>query len=130
MPADWTKIAEKAGYPLTTADSVTVHLEGGSTQHVRFRLDEAQRVLRATSIIASRSVLAAASTETGDRYAWERNRLSDLVGFRVERHHGRLVGETWIPLDGLTPDEFALYISELARVCDWHEFRITGVDVY
>jgi hypothetical protein len=130
LPAEWTKIAERAGYPLTASDSATVTLDGGGTQVVKFRLDEGQNILQATSVIASRSVLAAASDGLGDHYAWERNRLSDLIGFRVDSHHGRLIGEAWIPLDGLTPGEFALYVTELARVCDWHEFRLSGTDVY
>jgi hypothetical protein len=27
-------------------------------------------------------------------------------------------------------DEIHVYLQELARVCDWHEFRLTGVDVF
>ena len=129
LPADWMKIAERAGFQMSSADSITVFLDGGSKQVVKLRLYDERRVLRATSVIAAPSVLAAAFSDTGNRYAWERNRLSDLVGFSVDRH-GRLIGEAWIPLDGLLPDEFALYLSELARVCDWHEFRLSGVDAY
>jgi hypothetical protein len=106
-----------------------VTLDGGSTQRIEFLLHHDRNVLRATSTIASRSVVTAAATESGDRYAWERNRLSDLVGFSIG-HHGRLVGSVWIPLDGLTTDEFRLYVAELARVCDWHEFRLTGTDAF
>lgn len=129
LPADWVQIVERAGFQMSPTDSVTVTLEGGSKQVVKLRLDDEGRVLRATSVIATRSVLASAFNDTGERYAWERNRLSDLVGFSVDRH-GRLVGESWIPMEGLMPDEVAIYLSELARVCDWHEFRLSGVDVY
>lgn len=129
LPADWIKIVERAGYPMSSANSITVFLDGGGKQVVKIRPDQERRVLRATSVIAATSLLAAACGESGDRYAWERNRLSDLVGFSIDRH-GRLIGETWIPLDGLTADECALYLSELARVCDWHEFRLSGADVY
>ena len=71
----------------------------------------------------------AASGESQWRYAWERNRLSDLLGFTVDPR-GRLIGEAWIPLEGLTDKEFSIYIDELARISDWHEFRLTAENVY
>ena len=114
---------------MSSADSITVVLDGGSKQVVKIRLDDKNCVLRATSVIAASSVLKAVVSESSARYAWERNRLSDLVGFSIDRR-GRLIGEAWVPLDGLTPDEFALYLSELARVSDWHEFRLSAMDVY
>ena len=114
---------------MTTPDSITVQLEGGSSQVVRFKPDEERNVLRATSVVARPSVLAAAASDSVHRYAWERNRLSDLVGFVVDGR-GRLVGQSWIPIEGLTPAEFSLYVSELARVCDWHEFRLSGEDEF
>lgn len=129
MPGDWREVAKRAGYSVSADDSVSVALHGGSRQVVTFRLDGASNALRATSIIARPSVLAAASGDSAHRYAWERNRLSDLVGFSVDGR-GRLIGQAWIPIDGTTPDEFGLYVSELARVCDWHEFRLTGDDIF
>ncbi|MDB4912385.1 MAG: hypothetical protein JWM95_29 [Gemmatimonadetes bacterium] len=129
MRGDWKELAKRAGYRVDSSDSITVTLDGGSVQVVRFRLEETEQVLRASSIIARRSVLAAATNDSSYRYAWERNRLSDLVGFTVDGR-GRLIGETWIPLDELTSEEFGLYLSELARVCDWHEFRLSGEDTF
>jgi hypothetical protein len=129
LHADWRSIARRAGYPVDASDTVTVKLEGGGSQVVSFRLDTSNNALRAMSVIARPSVLAAASIDSSYRYAWERNRLSDLVGFSVDGR-GRLVGHAWIPLEGLTPEEIGLYLSELARVCDWHEFRLSGEDVF
>lgn len=114
---------------MTTPDSITVQLDGGTSQVVKFRLDDSKHVLRATSIVARPSVLAAAASDSIYHYAWERNRLSDLVGFTVDAR-GRLIGQSWIPVEGITPAEFGLYVSELARVCDWHEFRLTGEDAF
>jgi hypothetical protein len=125
LPVDWRAIAARAGYPVGAKDSITVTLDGGSTQVIRFMLHASGTTLRATSVIARASVVAAASEGSAYEYAWERNRLSDLVGFTSDQH-GRLVGEAWIPLDGLAAEEFGLYVSELTRVCDWHEFRLTG----
>jgi hypothetical protein len=129
LRADWRETARRAGFPVGKADTTTVELHGGGSQRVEFKVDEINDALRATSIIAAPSVLGKAAGDSAHRYAWVRNRLSDLVGFSVDRR-GRLIGEAWIPLEGLTPDEFGLYVSELARVCDWHEFRLTGEDVY
>lgn len=114
---------------MSSPNSIVVSLAGGSQQVVRFRLDQDTGVLRAASIIATPSVLKAACVDSPARYAWERNRLSDLVAFAVDKRD-RLVGESWIPLTGLTPEEFSLYVRELARVCDWHEFRLSGQDYY
>jgi hypothetical protein len=88
------------------------------------------KTLRARSVIATKKTLAKASSDVEPLlYAWQRNRLSDLVGFTVDGK-GRLVGESWMPLEGLTVAELKLYLRELARVCDWHEFRLTAQDVY
>jgi hypothetical protein len=104
-----------------------VKLDGGGKQVITFRLETAGNALRATSVIARSSVLVDASVDSANRYAWERNRLSDLVGFSVDGR-GRLIGQVWIPVDGLTPEEFGFYTFEVARVCDWHEFRLSGED--
>jgi hypothetical protein len=130
LRADWKGIARAAGFRVAHDDSITLGLEGGSSQRLAFELDEGGESLYAVSVIAGpRTLEAAASDETIWRYAWNRNRLSDLLGFTIDRH-GRLVGEAWIPMDHLTPEEFTLYITELARVSDWHEFRLTGNNIY
>lgn len=129
MPAEWRAVAKAAGHQVSSSDTVTVKLDGGGKQDITLQLDGHRNTLRATSIVARPSVLAAASVDSANRYAWERNRLSDLVGFSVDSY-GRLIGQVWIPLDGLTPEELGLYLSELARVCDWHEFRLSGEDQF
>lgn len=130
MSVDWRNLARRAGLALTPSDTIRVELEGGSSQTIDLREDPASQTLRARSVIATGKTLAeAASDDTPLRYAWRRNRLSDLVGFTIDGR-GRLVGETWIPLEGITEAEFKLYLAELARVCDWHEFRLTAQDSY
>ena len=59
--------------------------------------------------------------------AWERNRASSLVGFRVD-DRGRLVGESWVPTPGLTRDEFLFYLRSAAAACDLFEYQLTGKD--
>jgi hypothetical protein len=130
LSADWRNLARRADLALTPADTTRIELQGGSTQAVELREHADSKTLRARSVIASRKTLAEASSDVEPLlYAWHRNRLSDLVGFTIDGK-GRLVGEAWIPLEGLTPGELKLYLQELARVCDWHEFRLTAEDVY
>lgn len=122
-------IARRAGYAPTKDGDVVVELDGGGSQRISIELHAGGTALRAHSTIATGRVLReAAADDSPWRYAWERNRLSDLCGFTLDSR-GRLVGETWIPLVGLTPEEFAVYVTELARISDWHEFRLTGEDI-
>lgn len=130
MTADWRRVARSAGYRVSANDTITVALEGGNQQTITLQESDTGIALRAYSIIARAKVLLdVAPNNSPWRYAWERNRLSDLFGFSVDSR-GRLIGETWIPLEGLEPEELALYVQELARICDWHEFRLAGEDIY
>jgi hypothetical protein len=130
LSVDWRLAARRAGVSLSANDTTIIELEGGARQTVEFLEDDLGEALRVRSLIATRRVASeAAGLDPAWRYAWERNRLSDLVGFTLDSRK-RLVGEVWIPLAGVTPEEFKLYVRELARVCDWHEFRLTGQDVY
>jgi len=121
---------KQASFTLSADDRIVVELDGGARQTIGLRAERDDTALRARSVIATARTLSnAADDDSPWRYAWARNRLSDLVGFTVDSH-GRLIGETWIPIAGLTPEELKLYLRELARVCDWHEFRLTGQDLY
>jgi hypothetical protein len=127
-PVDWRKLAREAGFRVAPGDTVTISLDGGTAQTVSIDERRSDAVLRAHSVIASQRLLTGA-IENGSplRYAWARNRLSDLFAFEVDAR-GRLIGVTWIPLDGLTSAEFGIYVWELGRICDWHEFRLAGQD--
>lgn len=82
-------------------------------------------VIRIWSMVARAADLT--DVEDPDRVAWNRNRESDLVGFKRDCR-GRLFGEAWIPLESLTPEEWSLYVHSLARACDRFEYLITGRD--
>lgn len=129
MPADWKAVARSCGYVVSRDDTITISLNGGTTQLLYCSLDAFCGVLRVSSLIARQKTMEAIVDGEPLRYAWERNRLSDLVGFSIDSR-GHLIGETWIPLEGLTKSELDVYLTELARVCDWHEFRLAGVDEY
>jgi hypothetical protein len=131
LHADWKAVAREAGFRVAHDNSITIDLDGGSTQKVTLGLDAAGQCLYASSVIAGPRTFenAAGGAENVWQYAWTRNRLSDLLGFTIDRH-GRLIGETWMPLTALTAEEFRIYVTELARVSDWHEFRLTGLNTY
>jgi hypothetical protein len=58
---------------------------------------------------------------------WRRNRVTELVGFRLDRR-GRIIGEAVLPSPGLTAKEWDLYVRAVARACDRFEYVLTGQD--
>lgn len=127
MNGDWKSLARDAGFRVSLDNSIEVTL-GASRQTVHVDADASTEALRLWSVIATPKVFDVIA-ESPLRYAWERNRFSDLVAFSVDRRQ-RLVGESWVPRDGLTSSELAIHIRELARICDWHELRLAGEDIY
>jgi hypothetical protein len=102
---------------------VTVKFSNGRVQRIAVRSGDGAIELR--SIVVRRSV-----TDQIDDVvlmAWERNRASSLVGFRVD-DRGRLVGECWVPMAGLTRDEFLFFVRSTAAACDLFEFQLTARD--
>ena len=79
----------------------------------RHRVDVAENadLYELTSVVVRQSAFA--DLPDGELRAWRRNRVTQLVGFRVDRR-GRLVGEAWVPKDGLRQDEFLLYVRKVA----------------
>ncbi len=126
MSADWKTVARQLGHGVQS-NEIMLQLSTGRQQRVFVEQDGV--ALRIWSVILG----PAATSELQDgrplEYAWERNRLSDLVGFSLDSR-SRLIGETWIPNGGMTRELFALHLEELARVCDWHELRLSGDDRY
>lgn len=127
MSGEWRGHAKAAGYTVV-GSTINVGLGLGRRQEVVIDAASDSGAIRLWSVILGPS----ATRNLGDEpleYAWERNRLSDLIGFSVDSR-GRLIGESWVAVDGLTPQVFGLHIGELARVCDWHELRLSGTDTY
>jgi hypothetical protein len=129
LSGDWKALARQAGFRVSNDNSIVVRLDGGSSQTVYADDSRSDEALRCWTVIATAKTLNDTGADSSFRYAWERNRFSDLVGFDIDPR-GRLIGETWIPLVGLMSQELALHIREVARVSDWHEFRLTGADQY
>ncbi len=120
---EWREFCVGALDLFPDAMGVSVQFSNGRWQHVDIRPGDGMIELR--GVVARRSV--AIKIERVALVAWERNRASSLVGFRVD-DRGRLVGESWVPTSGLTRDEFLFYLRSTAASCDLFEYQITGKD--
>jgi hypothetical protein len=103
---------------------VTVQFSNGRRQRIDVRPGDG--VIELRGVVARRAV--AVQIERVALVAWEHNRASSLVGFRVD-DRGRLVGEGWVPTRGLTRDEFLFYLRSAAASCDLFEYQLTGKDL-
>jgi hypothetical protein len=128
LSADWRDHARAAGHRVEGI-RITITLDGGRQQTVLVDESSAPSALRLWSVILGRSSTAKLKDGEPLEYAWERNRLSDLLGFTIDQR-GRLIGESWVPMDGLNAKVFGMHVTELARVSDWHELRLSGNDTY
>lgn len=59
--------------------------------------------------------------------AWRRNRITRLVGFKVDKR-GWLIATAWTPIAGLTAAEFVALVRRIAREADLFEYQLTGAD--
>jgi hypothetical protein len=84
--------------------------------------ESGSRVLH--SRVARRAILNRVSE--AELRAWQRNRVSELVGFRIDRR-GVMVAETPIPAD-VTKEEWAFLALNLARSADRFEYILSGRD--
>jgi len=125
MRTDWRQLSRAAGVAVTT-NGLKVSL-GGGRQHTLIvdEVDGDTAVLRLWSVAAPARVVL--HPEMTDIVAWERNRTSDLVGFKVDGR-GRLIGEAWVPQIGLDAEEWAIYVRAVAEACDRVEYLLTGRD--
>jgi hypothetical protein len=120
----WRQLAHEAKLP-TDGNAIRLTLADGRRQVVRVDEPE-QDFLHVWSVIAGPSKLSRVKELPLE--LWIRNRLTDLVGLRVDSH-GRLIGEAWVPTAGLQANELESYAYAVARACDRLEFLLTGADV-
>lgn len=104
-------------------DSVVVQLAPVRRHRVHVAAGSDQ--FEMSAIVVSRSI--ATSIDGVALRAWRLNRNASLVSFRIDRR-GRLVGESWAPFAGLTPEEFRFTLRNLAQECDRIEYVLTGED--
>lgn len=120
MRDNWPVWARSRGW-VTEDDGFWVPL--GSRKQRVFLVQEAGGTLL-RSRVARRAILNRVSEP--QMRAWQRNRVSELVGFRVDRH-GVMIAETPVPEDATT-DECGYLALNLARAADRFEHVLTGQD--
>ena len=102
-----------------------VAFANGRSQRVHVEEQLATGTIRLWSRAARPAVVK--QLEDPDRYAWERNRGSHLVGFKVDRKL-HLIGEVYLPAATLDADEWRFCVHLLAERCDRIEYLLSGKD--
>jgi hypothetical protein len=120
---EWREFCVGAPDLIQDNSGVTVQFSNGRRQRIDVR--PGVGVIELRGVVARRAV--AVQIERVVLVAWEHNRATSLVGFRID-DRGRLVGECWVPTPGLTRDEFLFYLRSAAAACDLFEYQLTGRD--
>lgn len=122
--SDWKQYCRGAEGLSIEADGITVVFP--DERRHRVAISETPDSYELSSVVVRRSALE--GIDDAALRAWRRNRVSQLVGFRID-HRERLVGEAWVPKVGLRPDEFVTYLRRVASECDLLEYHLTGRDI-
>lgn len=120
--SSWHKLCRASDLALDGGE-VVVTFANNRTHKVR--VAETDKFLWVTAIVARAGALE--SIEDLSIRTWSRNRLSQLVGFRVDER-GRLLAEGWVPRAGLTTNELQSAMRRIAAAADRVEFLYTGRD--
>jgi hypothetical protein len=120
MLVNWRRWARRNGWRVE-GDSLCVAV--GSRQQSVHVLQSSEGNLL-SSIVAKRSVIQRLANP--DLHAWQRNRVSELVGFRIDKR-GYLIAETALPEDA-NEEEWSYLVFNLARAADRFEYVLTGQD--
>ena len=120
MQGNWREWARWLGWE-TDGDGFWVQV-GARRQRVAVVSDPGPTLL--CSRVARRAVLNHVSDP--EMRAWQRNRVSELVGFRVDRQ-GVMVAETPMPAN-VGREEWVFLAFNLARAADRFEHVLSGTD--
>ncbi len=102
--------------------------KGESRRH-SVRLGDVDGGIRMEATVATaRTLDLLALHDDPHRWAWRRNRVSNLVGFRIDEKR-RLLAETVAPAIELAQDEFVTYLLAVASEADRMELVLTAQDV-
>lgn len=123
VPTDLASLCASDDFKLS-GNTLSVSFDSGR-RHLVVMSEAADHYLL-SAVVVRRAVVA--SLDRPEIWAWQRNRASELVGFRVD-DRGRLVAESWIPKIGLTKEEFQTYVRNLAAEADRAEHLLSGRDV-
>jgi hypothetical protein len=98
----------------------------GRERFQRVRVDDStDDVIRLWSIVVRRG--GAQHLSNSSLEVWRINDYRELVGFKIAEH-GRVIGECWVPMIGITDSEWKTYVVTLAKACDRLEYLWTGKD--
>jgi hypothetical protein len=123
MATEWRRLVRGKDFDVQGDDVI---VDVGLDRHHRVRVTAENDGLHLESIVARSAAIS--DVPALGRLAWERNRGSSIVGFRLDRR-GRLIGEAWVPSIGLERAELELIIKHVAAECDRFEHLLTGKDV-
>lgn len=121
--SEWKAWCRTAPDLTVRGDVVEVKLPDGRTHRVTVAAHADG--LELTARVATRG--AVSEVDEPELLVWERNRVTQLVGFRIDKHD-LLLGEAWVPEAGLTAEELLFYVRHLAAECDRLEALLTGED--
>ena len=122
MAADWRRFCNGKEFAID-GETILVTLPGGRVHRVSV-IDQPDAILLTSIVVRASKVVA---IEHLPLEAWQRNRGTELVGFKVDGKW-RLIGEAWAPKAGLTAAEFGAYVHAIAAECDRFEYQLTGAD--
>lgn len=119
---DWRRLS-KAKNLVLEDDAVVVRFSNGRSQ--RIAVEDLGDSYRLSTRVARASLIG--DDEELALMAWQRNRRSELVGFRMDSG-GNLVADAWVPKAGLTASEFQLQLQVIGAEADRFEYALTGTD--
>ena len=122
MAAEWQELSRKAGLRMV-GNSIEIVFKDQRRQQLNVDVDASGSMRLWTTIAWPAQVRRLPKPYLT---AWHRNRLSELVGFRLDRE--RIIGESWVPPDLMTPDEWAFQVLAVAEACDRLQYLLTGRD--
>lgn len=103
--------------------------EKGQSRRHAVRLMASEDAIRfEATVVTARTLEIMSEHDDPHRWAWRRNRFSNLVGFRVDNQR-RMVAEATAPLIGLSHEEFETYLRAVASEADRMELVLTAEDV-
>lgn len=124
----WEPSVEKGLLKITPCtDGLVVSFAGGRKQAITVKRLASR--YRLTSNVLHKARVEQLGRLNILKTLWTRNRLSNLVGFKLDRS-GKVVGYIEHLADTLDPSDLAYSIEVLARECDRLEFILSGVDVH
>jgi hypothetical protein len=121
MRGDWRDWARRSGWQ-SDEDGFWVQLGVRRQRVIVIEGESGSRLFR--SRVARRAIVNRVSEP--ELRAWQRNRVSELVAFRIDRQ-GVMIAETPIPSDAAR-DEWAFLAVNLARSADRFEYLLSGRD--